>query len=334
MAFLNVFLKTLGFLFGITTFFIIITLMSGLFENDNQKYRVIEGKNNSKNIIAILNLNGPIIENSNHSLINNIVNYINPNDVKDYLSELKLINPNLIIIKINSPGGTVSSSSDLEKIISDYKKINNTEVYFYTNSVLASGGYWVATSGNKIYANYGSIIGSIGVSGPRWYYYNEPTTISKGFIGSKIETKNGIQIFDQNAGISKDLYNPFRKPTEKELKHLQNIVMDIYEDFLLKVSNSRKIEINTIKNDIGALIYNSKQAKEKFLIDDVLSFDELIIQIISERKFNDYKIIEFDPKENILDKYLVNFFDFKYSVLCNELNSNFVTISPTFFNNC
>ena len=334
MAFLNVFLKTLGFLFGITTFFIIITLMSGLFENDNQKYRVIEGKNNSKNIIAILNLNGPIIENSNHSLINNIVNYINPNDVKDYLSELKLINPNLIIIKINSPGGTVSSSSDLEKIISDYKKLNNAEVYFYTNSVLASGGYWVATSGNKIYANFGSIIGSIGVSGPRWYYYNEPTTISKGFIGSKIETKNGIQIFDQNAGISKDLYNPFRKPTEKELKHLQNIVMDIYEDFLLKVSNSRKIEINTIKNDIGALIYNSKQAKEKFLIDGVLSFDELIVQIISERKFNDYKIIEFDAKENILDKYLVNFFDFKYSVLCNELNSNFVTISPTFFNNC
>ena len=334
MAFLNVFLKTLGFLFGITTFFIIITLMSGLFENDNQKYRVIEGKNNSKNIIAILNLNGPIIENSNHSLINNIVNYINPNDVKDYLSELKLINPNLIIIKINSPGGTVSSSSDLEKIISDYKKLNNAEVYFYTNSVLASGGYWVATSGNKIYANFGSIIGSIGVSGPRWYYYNEPTTISKGFIGSKIETKNGIQIFDQNAGISKDLYNPFRKPTEKELKHLQNIVMDIYEDFLLKVSNSRKIEINTIKNDIGALIYNSKQAKEKFLIDGVLSFDELIVQIISERKFNDYKIIEFDAKENILDKYLVNFFDFKYSVLCNELNSNFVTITPTFFNNC
>ena len=334
MAFLNVFLKTLGFLFGITTFFIIITLMSGLVENDNQKYRIIEGKNNSKNIIAILNLNGPIIENSNHSLINNIVNYINPNDVKDYLSELKLINPNLIIIKINSPGGTVSSSSDLEKIINDYKKINNTEIYFYTNSVLASGGYWVATSGNKIYANYGSIIGSIGVSGPRWYYYNEPTTISKGLIGSKIETKNGIQIFDQNAGISKDLYNPFRKPTEKELKHLQNIVMDIYEDFLLKVSNSRKIEINTIKNDIGALIYNSKQAKEKFLIDGVLSFDELIVQIISERKFNDYKIIEFDAKENILDKYLVNFFDFKYSVLCNELNSNFVTISPTFFNNC
>ena len=63
-------------------------------------------------------------------------------------------------------------------------------------------------SGDKIYANYGSIIGSIGVSGPSWYYYDKPKSISTGILGQKIETENGIYIFDQNAGNSKDLFNP------------------------------------------------------------------------------------------------------------------------------
>ena len=71
------------------------------------------------------------------------------------------------------------------------------------------------------------------------------------------------------------MYNPFRKPSQRELKHLKSIVLDIYNDFLVKVSSSRKIEVDILKNDIGALIYNSNQAKIKYLIDDVVNFDDL-----------------------------------------------------------
>ena len=78
--------------------------------------------------------------------------------------------PNILIIKINSPGGTVTATASLEKIINDFKKENKIEIYFYSDEILASGGYWVATSGDKIYANYGSIIGSIGVKGPDWFF--------------------------------------------------------------------------------------------------------------------------------------------------------------------
>ena len=60
------------------------------------------------------------------------------------------------------------------------------------------------------------------------------------------------------------------------MKHLKSIVLDIYSDFLVKVSSSRKIEVEILKNDIGALIYNSNQAKTKYLIDDVINFDDLI----------------------------------------------------------
>ena len=55
--------------------------------------------------------------------------------------------------------------------------------------MLASGGYWASLSGEKIYANYGSIIGSIGVKGPDWFFYNKPKLISSGFLGQTIEVK-------------------------------------------------------------------------------------------------------------------------------------------------
>ncbi len=262
MAFLNVFLRTLGFLVATATFVVILNIFLYFMPAQDDDYNFIQGDKNSNNIIAVLDLNGPIINGINQSLVTNIIQYIDPIDVEKYLSELQIIKPKYLIIKINSPGGTVTASYALEKIINDFKKQNNIEVYFHTDSILTSGGYWVATTGNKIYADYGSIIGSIGVSGPSWYYYDNPTSISTGIVGQKIETTGGIKVFNQNAGNSKDLYNPFRKPVKEELIHLQNIVKEIYEDFILKVSNARKIEINTLKNEIGALIYSGKQAKQ------------------------------------------------------------------------
>ena len=83
---------------------------------------------------------------------------------------------------------------------------------------------WSLFESDKIFASYGSIIGSIGVSGPSWFYYNNPTSISSGILGETIVTKNGIEVFNQNAGQGKDLFNPYRRPKNEEIKHLQNIV--------------------------------------------------------------------------------------------------------------
>ena len=334
MPFFNVFLRTLGFLIGITVFIILLNLLFYIFPEEKENFDFVEGNKESNNIIAILDLNGPIINNFNQSLVGDLFEYITPNRVKNYLSNLKKIQPNILIIKINSPGGTVTATTSLEKIINDFKKENKIEVYFYSNEILASGGYWVATSGDKIYANYGSIIGSIGVSGPSWYYFDKPISVSRGIIGQKIETKNGIKVYDQNAGTSKDLYNPFRKPKDEELSHLNEIVMEIYDDFLIKVSNARKIEINILKNEIGALIYSATQAKKNFLIDDILDFDLLIDRIITDKNFIDYKIVKMNVSESFISKYLVNYFNVKNSKICNKLNSNFVSIFPYFLNNC
>ncbi len=334
MAFINVFLKTLGILFGITTFFIILNILVFLISGEKEQFKFTNGNKESENVIAVLNLSGPIINNPNLGAIKNIIDYIDPKYVENNLKNIEKYKPDILIIKINSPGGTVPATYSLENIFNEFKEKNNIDLIFYTNELLASGGYWIASSGNKIYGSYGSIIGSIGVSGPNWYYYNKPISISNGIFGQRIETKNGIEIFNQSAGNSKDLYNPFRRPNDKELAHLKEIVKEIYDDFVSRVSKSRKIEINVLKNEIGALIFTSNQAKENYLLDDVLEFDELIVKIANDKKFIDYKIIEKNLKSNFLKDYFTLFISKKNQGVCKKLNSNFVSILPIFFSNC
>ena len=334
MAFIRVFLKTLGFLFGILIFVIFVNVLIYILPKEDTEITFLEGNEQSNNIIAILELNGPIINNSNQLLSKGLIEYVDPDEVSKKLNKLEKSNPKILILNINSPGGTVSATASLEKIILDFKKRNDLKIYVYSNEILASGGYWIATVGDKIFANYGSIIGSIGVSGPSWYYYNKPISISSGFFGKNIETKNGIEVFNQNAGYSKDLYNPFRKPTNEELKHLENIVLEIYNDFIFKVSKSRKIEINTIRNSIGGLIYTSKQAKENFLLDDVLYFDDLITQIVKEENFETYKVIKIKNNISYINDYILKLIFKDSNLFCNKFNSNFVSVIPIFLNQC
>ena len=340
MIFFSVFFRTLGFLSALLIFIIIINLVLN-FSNKLEKKQFVmtEGIPSSNNIIANINLNGPIFNNNSNVLGNNLYDYINPSQVKSYLEELKELEIKALIININSPGGTVSATAELEQIIYEFKKHTNTKVYFFTKEILASGGYWVATTADKIFASYGSIIGSIGVSGPSWFYYNSPTSLSSGVFGQTIETKEGIEVFNQNAGEGKDLFNPFRRPKSDEIKHLQDIVDDVYNDFITKVSRNRKIEISNIKNNIGALIYSSNQAKNNFLIDDILNYERLIKLIIKENEFEDYKIYENKVSNSIFENLLVKYKDqnkdeYSFEKICRNLETNVSVVIPIYLKDC
>ncbi|MDC3075353.1 S49 family peptidase [Pelagibacteraceae bacterium] len=339
MVFFNVFFRTLGFLSALLIFLVIINILLHFSNNQKNQFVMTDGNESSNNIIANINLNGPIFNDNKNVLRSNFYDYINPEQVKSYLEELKQIKIKVLLININSPGGTVSATAELEKILYEFKKETNTKVYFYTNEILASGGYWVATVADKIFASYGSIIGSIGVSGPSWFYYNKPISLSAGVLGQSIETKDGIEVFNHNAGESKDLFNPYRRPKTDEIKHLQSIVDEVYNDFITKVSKSRKIEISNIKNNIGALIYSSNQAKNNFLIDDILSYETVINLIVKENKFADYKVYENKINNSFIGNLLVKFEDQtnnKYSLenICRDLETNISVVVPVYLKDC
>ena len=207
---------------------------------------------------------------------------------------------------IDARNGNIVRMTSVLNIIKNYKKKNNNiEILVHTNELLASGGYWVATAADEIYASYGSIIGSIGVKGPDWFFYDQPKTISTGIFGNNIETENGIKIYSNKAGKSKDIFNPFRKPTQLELEHLQNMVDGIYMDFVRIVSKERKIETASIVNDIGALIYTSNQASDLHLINKELNLDDLINKKVKQNNFENFKVIKITNSEKSLLKELL-----------------------------
>ena len=305
-VFFNVFIKSIAFFLSIITIIIIISLSVSFFSERNNDFITLDGEDSSSNIIAVIELNGLIIETS--SEVSNLTNpfIISPQSTKENLEELKKISPKGIIFSINSPGGTVSASKKLYDIINNYKKNNkNTKIFIHTDELLASGGYWVATAADGIYASYGSITGSIGVKGPDWFYYDKPKTLSTGIFGNRIETENGIKVFSNTAGESKDIFNPFRKPTNNELEHLQKMVNEIYDDFIRIVSKERKIETNILEEEIGALIFTSEQASNLNLIDNELSLEKLINKSIKDNNFKDYKVIKIVNTKNSLVKEIL-----------------------------
>ena len=329
--FFNVFIKSIAFFLSIICIIIIVAFLISFFENKNTNFITLYGDEGSANIIAVIELNGLIIEtNTDLSYLSNPFT-ISPKNTKNKLQELEDISPTAIIFSINSPGGTVSASKKIYDIIKNFKKNNsNIDIFIHTDELLASGAYWVATAADGIYASYGSITGSIGVKGPDWFYYDKPKTLSTGIFGNRIETENGIKVFSNTAGESKDIFNPFRKPTLNELEHLQNMVNEIYSDFIRIVSKERKIETKTLEEEIGALIFNSNQASALNLIDDELYLEELINKIIKDNNLKDYRVIKSRNTNNSLVRQILssnsNKKNHNLNVECLSLRSSITAI--------
>ena len=339
------FIKVFASLLTIVAFFLVLFGFLSFIDSNKtkSKYKFVEGNQDSDNKIAILKLQGPIVSDSIH--ISNLAYFqiINPEKVRKKLENLKILQPKILIISINSPGGTVAASYKTYEIVKKFKEKNNIKLYFHTNETLASGAYWLALAGDEIYASYGSLVGSIGVKGPDWIYFDKPISMSSGIFGNAIETENGIKVYSQNAGKSKDLFNPFRQPTKEELQNIQLLIDDIYDDFVNLVSKKRKIEINIIKNKIGALIYNSRRAKNNYLIDGEINLNLLINKIVEKNKFDKYQILESSNiNASFFEKYFLQiFFNQKLdkkiiinNLICNNLRINISSIIPNYLSSC
>ena len=349
--FFQVFTKTLGFFLAIIFLLILISFFLFFFGASKQKYfGYLEGNRDSSDIVAVLNLNGPIIsEPTNFNNYNLFINLevIYPSLIKEYLQELEKINTKGLIISINSPGGGVSATQKIYSLIKKFKEKNDIPIYFHTKDILTSGSYWIALSGDKIYADYGSIIGSIGVKGPNWLYYNSPTLLSEGIFGKSVESQNGLKLFSNTAGMHKDIFNPFRKPTSEEMSKLQIMVDDIYINFVNLVSINRKIEKNIITDEIGAMVFNSKRAKINYLIDDEKNIDEIVELITKKLKLENNKIIINNYKDNynLFNLIFTNFLNNKIAKkdlkilinqkFCNNYYNEFSSIAQNYVSiNC
>ncbi len=198
-----------------------------------------------------------------------------------------------IFMPFRTPGGTIFGSQAIYRAINKYREATGNPVVVYIEGMSASGGVMAMVAANSIYADYGSLIGSIGVLGPSLTYFNKPIATDGGLFGGGIVTEGGIEQTAITAGRGKDIGNPFRKPSAEEVANLKAGVNNEYQNFVSHVAKNRNMEPEMIRNEMGAQIFDNKTAQAYGLIDGTQYRSEAINSLAKLAKLgDDYKLVK------------------------------------------
>jgi protease IV len=168
-----------------------------------------------------------------------------------------------IVLRINSPGGGVAPS---QEIYEEVRKVNARKpVLTSMGALAASGGYYIASATRKIYANPGTMTGSIGVIMP---FVNVKDLIEK--IGLK-----GMTV---KSGQFKDIGSPLRDMTPEERSLLQAVVDNVHSQFINAVSEGRKLPREAVVKIADGRIFSGEQAKALGLVDALGDLEDTVAE--------------------------------------------------------
>ena len=159
-----------------------------------------------------------------------------------------------VLLVVNSPGGAVAPSVEVAYAIKRLRE--KKPVVAYAQGVMASGSYYASIWANKIIANPGAMVGSIGV-------------VMQGANLSELMSKIGIATQSVQAGKYKKVGTPDRKWKDFEVNELNKVIYGTYDMFTKDVADARNLDFK--KRDIyaNAHIFTASQAKEVGLVDDI-----------------------------------------------------------------
>ncbi len=215
------------------------------------------------NKIGVVELSGVILESK--SLIEQLQRFAESSSIR------------AIILRIDSPGGGVAASQEIFNEVLRLRKVKKKIIVSSIASVGASGAYYIACGTDKIIANPGTVTGSIGVIA-EWINYGELMKWAK--------LKNIVF----KSGELKDAPSPIRELTLAEKKYLQNIIDDMYIQFLTAVAEGRKLDVEKVRQLADGRVFTGKDAKDKGLIDELGGLQEAVeitsklVQITGEPK--------------------------------------------------
>lgn len=242
------------------------------------------GISNSKNKIAVILAEGEITVDGEE---------LSSDKVAEYIREARIDKEvKTIVLRVNSPGGSALASDIIwrEVLLANQSK----KVVVSMGDVAASGGYFIAAPSSYIFAEPTTITGSIGVFGVIPY------------TGKFMEQKLGVT-FDRVATNSHAGISLNKKMTIEEMAILQNEVDDIYDSFLSKVSEGRKIPINRVHAIARGRVWTGKDAKKIGLVDELGGIDDAIRFAAKQNKLKDFELKywpkkEVEPIEELLEE--------------------------------
>lgn len=233
-------------IFSVLAIFFFFTVMAFLsLFNGEETEDVSSG---TAGTIALVELNEEIV--SSQHIVQQIKRYRENTSVR------------AIVLRIESPGGGVSASQEI------YEEVKKTREYgkpivVSMGSVAASGGYYIAVGASRIVANPGSITGSIGV-------------ISQFMHVNQLLDKIGVTSTTIKSGQMKDAGSPFRSSTAEDRKYFQEMIDDIYDQFVSTVAAERKLEKSLVKKYADGRVFTGRKAYELKLIDTLGTYQDAI----------------------------------------------------------
>ncbi len=269
-------------------------------------YRFVSGQENAQNRLLEVTIDGVILNSELQGLEATMGGVTNGYAIQKQLEQASKDDKiKGIFLKIRSPGGTIVGSDVIYNAVKTYREKTKKPVVAYIDGFSASGGVMSMVAADKIYAAPGSMVGSIGVVMGAFYYYDDPTAINEGIFGGGIVTRNGIKQTIVSAGRSKDLGNPFRKPTGEELRVIREGTNREYDSFVKLVAQARGIEERTIKDKMGALIFDNAAAQGFKLIDETKSQTQAIAALAKQANVGEnYQLIKIQAEPNFLGSLL------------------------------
>ena len=226
-----------------------------------------EKKEKAKDTIAVINLEGVIDgRNSKKS-----ITYENVCDKLEILEEMK--NLKGLVLRINSPGGSALVS---EKIYKKLKKLT-VPIYVSMGDLCASGGYYIATTGQKLFANNLTLTGSIGVV----MMYPEVVETLK---------KLDVNLEGFEKGIGFDMLNPFDKLGEDSKEKIIYNMNEVYTEFKEHVMKARRMNEEELEKIAQGRVWLGSEAKNINLVDEIGSLEECIKSMADDLKLDKYKV--------------------------------------------
>jgi len=195
-----------------------------------------------------------------------------------------------VVLRINSPGGSATASEEIlrEVRLTSQKK----PVIVSMGDYAASGGYWIATGANHIFAEPNTITGSIGVFGLQ-------------FNVQKLASDYGITWDVVKTGRYADSATISRPKTPQELAIAQKSVNQIYNQFLNKVAQSRKLPVQKVAQIAQGRVWSGQDAKKLGLVDEIGGIDDAIEYAAKQANLRDDWEVEEYPKVRSLEKQIL-----------------------------
>jgi protease IV len=151
-------------------------------------------------------------------------------------------------------------SQEVSEALAEVRRKGKKPVVVSMGDITASGGYYIAAGADRIFANGGTLTGSIGV-------------IMHLMNWQETEKKIGLQPIVIKSGEFKDIGSADRPMTPAERQLLQSIIMDSYDQFVTAVANGRKMDKEVVKKLADGRVYSGRQAKAANLVDELGGYD-------------------------------------------------------------